>query len=193
MSKFTAEEQNFLEELFDLDEVDRNNVDEYLEPRVFEFLQKNGNLNTIVNKISFSPKTKYRYYESVIITKFLTDQVNSVKMIQEILDNISGRFTIFLDFHFLFICPDYEVDNVSNKPSYDKFKFQHASKASAMNQTIKINSTIDCEQLVNEFKDMNYADLLNKTFVTHSEIFEYAQSNIRPYQLLSLVIHIQKF
>ena len=95
MSKFTAKEKNFVIELLDIGEVDKHNVDEHLEPRVFQFLHKNGNLNTIVDQISFKPKSKYRYYESLFLTKFITEQINWSKILENILDNITGRFAFY--------------------------------------------------------------------------------------------------
>ena len=68
---FSAEEKELITDLFDFEKTTLKNVQDYLEPHVFDFLQKENNLQTIVDKAIFRPKNAYRPYESIVFTKFL--------------------------------------------------------------------------------------------------------------------------
>ena len=183
---FTNDEKDYLTELFKLDETTKENVIEKLRPHVYEFLSQNGNLGTIVDKGIFRTKNTYRPYDSVTITKFLTENFDIAETISDVAGNITGSFLIYVDFHFLFLCnPD--------QNEMEEFKFQFASKASAINETYKIVTMNDYRALEAEFKNKSYSDLLNDAFVHHVDLYEYHESGLRPYQLLSLVIHVQKF
>ena len=181
----TIDECDFIKEIFKKEMSDQN-LESELEPGVYDFLSKQGNLNTISDRLIFSKKTKYRPYDSVIITKFLKSNFNVVDSISELAGYLSGNFLMYIDFHFLFICKNEENTD-------EKFKFQYGSKASAMNQTHKIVTHEDYNDLINEFKNKTYADLLTDVFVNHVDLYDYSNSGLRPYQLLSLVIYIQKF
>jgi len=184
----TNNEREFIEELFQIGTTTPDNIETKLNPQIFNFLKQNGNLNTIMDSVLFKEKNKFRPYESAIITKLLTPDIDSANLIKELTGGLSGEFLIYVDFHFLFLCPSREDDE-----KIDELKFQFASKASAINDTHKISSQKDYADLVQEFDGKTYADLLNDVFVHHVELYEYHGSGLRPYELLSLVIHIQKF
>ena len=183
---FTNEEKDYLTSLFKLHETTKENVIEKLRSHVYEFLEKNGNLGTIVDRGIFRTKNKYRPYDSLTVTKFLTEDFDIAKTISDAAGNITGNFLIYIDFHFLFLCNP-------EKDELEQFKFQFASKASAINETYKIVTTRDYRQLEAEFQDKSYSDMLNDAFLHHVNLYEYHESGLRPYQLLSLVIHLQKF
>ena len=181
------EERKFITELFNIKETNLDNIENQLQPQLYEFLSKNNNIRTIIDRVIFRTQNKFRPYDSVIITKFLTKEFDCVKSIMELVGNITGNFLIYIDFHFLFLC------NPEQEEEEDELKFQFASKASAINDTYKIASNNDYLDLSNEFENKTYNDLLNAVFVHHVELYEYQNSGLRPYQLLSLVIHLQKF
>lgn len=183
----TNEEREYISSLFNLNETTLENVSDYLKPHVYEFLSQSFNLGTIIDRGIFRNKNKFRPYETVTITKFLTQDFDIVKTINELIGNITGNFLIYIDFHFLFLC------NPNEKEQEDEFKFQFASKSSAMNQTYKIVTAQDYTDLTNEFSDKTYSDLLNAVFINHVDLYDFQNSGLRPYQLLSLVIHLQKF
>jgi len=184
---FSIEERNLILDTFNFNESTKENVREKLQPHIFTFLSENGNIGTIVDKCIFRPKNIYRPYESVTLTKFLTDKFDCASAIDELAGNISGNFLIYIDFHFLFLC------NPEQEQEMEEFKFQFASKASAINDTHKIVTKQDYRELASEFEGKTYSDLLNDVFVHHVELYEFQNSGLRPYQLLSMVIHLQKF
>lgn len=179
-------EREAIMEYFSPKKVAGEEMKNYLHQDIFEFLKTNDNLNTISDRILFSNKTQTRPYEQVSITKFLTPDFNCNDAIAEIAGCLTGSYLFFVDFHFLFTG---KID----EDSEDFYKFQTAAKATAMNDTYKITSTADYTELVNEFREKTYADLLNACAQNHTDLYEYENSGLRPYQLLSLVIHIQKF
>ena len=112
------------------------------------------------------------------------------------LDDIIGQlpppYFTFFDFHFLVLANSKESDDISLSHN-QSFRLQKASKASAVNTNVKIFSSSDYEQLCDEFKNKDISALLNDTFIHHCELFEFENSGLVPYQLLSLVVHVQKF
>ena len=88
------------------------------------------------------------------------------------------------------------ADEDQNEDSIDfkeNLKLQTASKMSHLNSTVSIETSDDAKNLLNEFDSMDQSDLLNNTFINHTDLYEYTNSGLRPYQLLSAVIHVQKF
>jgi len=167
-------------------EIPKEQMKEYLDDDIYQFLKSKRYLNTISDRILFSNRTKSRPYEQSTITKFLTPDFNYQEAISTVAGALTGSFLFFLDFHFLFV----------GKPEdggEEFIKFQTAAKASAMNDTFKITNKADYEKLVGEFKDKNYSDILNECAANHISLYEYESSGLRPLQLVSMVIHIQKF
>ena len=72
------------------------------------------------------------------------------------------------------------------------FKFQKASKASAFNSHIKFSSYKDVNTLLESISNFGPSDFLKAAFNHHSDLFSFHGSDLRPYMLLSLVLHIQK-
>jgi len=184
----TNNEREFIQELFQIGTTTAENIETKLAPQIFDFLKQNGNLNTIIDSVLFKEKNKFRPYEAAIITKYLTPDLDPADMIKELTGGLSGQFLIYIDFHFLFLCPSHE-----DAEKVDELKFQFASKASAINETHKISSQQDYEDLSKEFDGKTYPDLLNDVFIHHVDLYEYHGSGLRPYELLSLVVHVQKF
>ena len=184
--KFTTEEEETIREIFD-QSVSRDNVENHLTPEVYDFLQKENRIRTIVDTITFVPTNKFRPYESVNLTKFITKDVNISKFIESLTGSINTKYLVFIDMNFLILCPTPE------EKSELQFKFQRASKPSAFNETIKIRGSSDHTELVDEFKNLSPADFLNHAFESHVDMFDYHGSNMQPYGLLSIVMYITKF
>ena len=160
---------------------------EYLDEEIYDLLKNRQNLKTIRDRVLFVNKNKYRPYDSVNITKFLRPGFDCTKTFEELFANLTPPYLTFIDFHFLFECSPEKNENRS------RLKFQVASKASAINSTIKISSEKDYDSLIGEFKNQTHADLLDSVFRHHVDLYEFGDSGFKPYQLLSLVVHIQKF
>ena len=183
------DEREYIEELVKPDEVTVENVSQFLEEDVYLLLKRKNNLNTIRDRVIFFNANKFRPYDSVLITKFLQPDYNCLELFDELFGCLTPPFITFIDFHFLFECKSVE----ENPGLGDVLKFQTASKASAINDTIKIVTKKDYNDLLEEFKNKTHADLLNDVYRHHVDLYEYQNSGLRPYQLLSLVVHISKF
>ena len=182
----TIFEREEIVEYFKNDQIPKEQIQQYLDDDIYSFLKNKKYINTISDKILFSNKSKSRPYEQVTITKFLTPDFNYREAISNVAGAITGSFLFFLDFHFLFW-------GKPNEGGEEFIKFQTAAKATAMNDTFKITNSTDYDKLVEEFKDKNYSDLLNECAANHISLYEYEESGLRPLQLLSMIIHVQKF
>ena len=178
------EERNHVKQV--LQQQDPSELKQYLSEPVYNFLRKENNLKTIQDRVVFVNQNKFRSYESFTFTKFLTSEIDSVKVLNDLLSQLTPPFLCFVDFHFL-----YQAQNDQDLSKIE-FKFQGASKISAMNTTMKITQRKYFNELMSEFKDMNNSDVLNSVAQHHSELYEYAESGLRPYRLLSLVVCVQK-
>ena len=188
-SIFTTEERITMKEIFKLGQTTAENLTERLHPDIYNHLRGTNNLNTIIDRIIIRDHNPDKPYDAAVITKFLVPSFDVGKAIQQLVESISNRFLIYIDFHFLMLAPPKSKDPEDD----DEFNFQTASKASSVNATNKISSQEDCDDLVSEFKDQSDAELLNTVFQHHVDLFEYHGSGLRPYMLLSTVVHIQKF
>ena len=99
---------------------------------------------------------------------------------------MTGHLIVFVDAHFMIQCPS------ENDSSEVVLKFQRGSKASSFNEVIKISDDKDHELFLEQFKDLQPADILNLCFQNHVDFFQYEGSGLRPYALLGLLVHIQK-
>ncbi len=153
---------------------------------MFDFLKSQNRLKTISDSIVFTDKNRYRPTDKVRITKTLTKSTDISQTIFDICSALSDDFLIFVDFHFLFVIPENEEEDGAT------FKFQGGSKASSMNDVIKITSSEDFNLFYEQFRTMSQADFLNSVFEHHSELFNYRGSGLMPHSLLSLLLHIQK-
>ena len=176
------------DEIFNVGETSMENIKSLLHPDVYEFLHKKNNLTTIVDRKILREKNIDKPYDALILTKFLNSNFNASKAVVELVNEITGRFLVYIDFHFLYLAPPRDSDKEE-----EDLVFQSASKASACNATIKISEKADIDDFAKEFESQTETDILNMVFQHHSDLYEYQNSGLRPYQLLSLVVHLQKF
>lgn len=161
-------------------------MENYIPEYVYEFMKRKGHLRTIQDRIVWGNRTKNVPYDRVEITKFLTPEFDVSAVITEMVGELTAPFLFYLDFHFLFLGKNDDDED-------EFFKFQTASKASAMNDTFKITDENDYNELVAELKDKNFSDYLNECAQNHIDLYDYNESGLRPYQLFSMVVYIQKF
>jgi len=186
---FTAEERELIREIINPTVITDNDISQHVNTDVYNFLKSKNHLSTLRDRIFFLNKNKFRPYDSCTMTKFLHSDLDCSSIIDQISGSISPNFLIFIDFHFLFESKPEE----RNQNYTDSLKLQRASKASAMNETLKIVTQNNYESLKKEFQNKTHADLLNRAYQHHCDLYEFQNSGLRPYQLLSLVVHIQKF
>lgn len=184
---FTNEERNYISTYFSEDSyVTANNIDKIVAPEIYKFLLEKNRISTVVDNIFFINKNDFRPYDSCVITKCLTSDLNISKTIEDISACINGKYLMFIDAHFIILCPS---------ASEDKdliFKFQQGSKASSFNDTIKIFRSKDYNDFLFEFKNLSPSTLLNNVFEHHKHFCDYHGSGLRPYALISLLLNIQK-
>jgi hypothetical protein len=184
MNSFDVEEREAIKNVFNKT-VTMKNIADYLPENVHEFLKKKEKLKTISDQLVIRQKNKYRPYDSLQMTKFLTPDFNFYSFFEELL-NLSGTLIIFVDAHFLIQCPSEEnSDEIV-------LKFQRGSKASSFNEVFKISTDDNVMEFLDQFKDLQPYDILNMCFENHVDFFQYQGSGLRPYALLGLLIHVQK-
>lgn len=184
---FNAEEKEILNSIFEKP-TSPEKIRTILPDYIYEFLKKREFLGTINDKIFFRDANDFRPFSSCTLTKFLLPETKICEVLTEIAENLSPDFLIFVDFHFLISCKINEDEN-SEDPV---LKFQRGSKASCINDSIKITSVRDLENFTNGFKNFQTSDFLNEAFIHHSELFDYKGSGLRPHSLLALLVHVQK-
>jgi hypothetical protein len=184
MNFFNEEEKENIKEVFK-QTVTYENIGDYLPNEIYDFLKKKDKLRTIIDHLVIRPKNKFRPYDSLQMTKFLTPEFNFYKFFDELLD-MTGHLIVFVDAHFMIQCPSEDDSNEI------VLKFQRGSKASSFNEVIKISDDKDHDLFLEQFKDLQPADILNLCFQNHVDFFQYEGSGLRPYALLGLLVHIQK-
>ena len=158
----------------------------HLPKESFEHLKKIGRLSTISDRLIFREKNSYRPWESVMITKLIEPGFSIEKFLSGLLDCVEKPFLLNIDFHFLILCPDSENE-------YRNLRFQSGSKASSVNNCVKIMLPEHETVLKKQFQEMSAISLLDDVFIAHSRLFGYIGSGLRPHSLLSVLVHIQKF
>ena len=177
-------EIDFIKDILKIGKTDRENIRDKLPRDVFDFLKQNDNLRTVIDRIIHRKKTNSRPFDSLIVTKFLDEELDIKETFAEILSSISGNFLLYIDFHFLIL--------TKSETNERNFKFQHASKSSALNDTYKLFEEKDSNELLEELSNKTLADFLNDSFINHRDLFEYHGSGFTPLMLLSLVFTLQK-
>ena len=184
---FNAEEKDYLKSIFQKT-TSTEKLREIIPDYIYNFLQNREYLGTISDKIYFRDANNFRPFSSCTLTKFLLPELTISELLTEIAENLSPDFLIFVDFHFLISCNINDEEN-SEDPV---LKFQRGSKASCINDSIKITSVRDLDNFTNAYKNFETSDFLNEAFIRHSELFDYKGSGLRPHSLLALLVHIQK-
>ena len=185
---FNAEEKDFLNNFFE-EKTDREKIKDYVSEHIYDFLKQNNHLKTIEDRIFFKGANRYRPYSSCTLTKFILPNFNIYSFLCELGEILSPDYLLFLDFHFLIEIPNSAEEDPSEELC---LKFQRGTKISCINEIIKISSSDDLDLFLDALKNFSNADFLNQAFISHSELFEYRGSGLRPYSLLSILVHIQK-
>ena len=188
MASFNAEEKEFITSIFD-EKITEEKLENFLPEEAFNFLKKNSHLKTISDRLIFRDSNQYRPFSTCTITKFILPETNVVNFLTDLVEILTPDFLIFIDFHFLIQCPS-SGDEDSSEDLI--LKFQRGSKSSSINEILKISNSKDIDLLLEALKNNTNSDFLNQVFISHSELFEYRGSGLRPYLLLSLLVHIQK-
>ena len=183
---FTAEEKEIIISYFNqFPAIEKTDVKNYVNDATLELLQEQRRLKTVADRLLFVNKTASRPYECLYVTKFLTPTFDISDCVKTIAGCISDDFLIFVDCHFCFLIP-------AEDEKITQLKFQCAYKSSAFNNTIKISTKDNYNDLRKEFDNLTNSDILNRCFEHHTDLYDYHTSDLRPYCLLSLFLHIQK-
>ena len=188
MATFNAEEKSFISSLFET-KIDEEKIQTTLPEDVFNFLKKNSHLKTIKDRVIYRDPNLYRPYATCTITKFILPEMNIQQILSDLAESLTPDFLIFLDFHFLIMCQASSEEEPSDELC---LKFQRGSKSSSVNEILKISNSKDLDLLLESFKNFENSDFLNKAFISHSELYDYRGSGLRPYSLLSILVHVQK-
>ena len=188
MAAFNAEEKNFINSIFEI-KIDEEKIQTLLPEDIFDFLKKNVHLKTIKDRVIFRDSNQYRPFSTCTLTKFILPETNIVNLLTDLVESLTPDYLIFIDGHFLIQVPTSDEENPSDDLT---LKFQRGSKSSSINDILKISNSKDLEALLDPIKNYSNSDFLNSLFISHSELFDYRGSGLRPYFLLSLLVHIQK-
>ena len=185
---FNGEEKHFLNSIFEKT-TGEEKLKEILPTFVYDFLKSNNHINTIRDRIIYREANDYRPYSSCVFTKFILPDTNIKKLLTDLAEIIAPDYLVFVDFHFLINCHGKSEDYADDVPL---FKFQRGSKATCINETIKICNISDLDRFQESFRGFETSDFLNQAFISHSELFDYQGSGLTPYCILSLLVHLQK-
>ena len=185
---FNAEEKDFLNNFFEK-KTEKEKIKEYVSENVYNFLKQNNHLKTVEDRIFYKNANRNRPYSSCTLTKFILPNFNIYSFLCDLGEILTPEYLLFVDFHFLI-----EIPNSAEEDSSEELilKFQRGSKVSCINEIIKISSSEDLDLFLDAIKNFTLSDFLNLAFISHSELFEYRGSGLRPYSLLSILVHIQK-
>ena len=185
---FNSEEINLITNCLG-DPIPLEKISNHLPQETFEFLNKLGRIDTIADRLHIRKRNKFRPWDSVVFTKILTANFEILKFLTELIQCIELPYMIWIDFHFCILCPGSGEQEFSERV----LRFQSGSKASSINKTFKIKDSKSENALLSEFSNMNSLNLLNEVFFSHSQLFGYASSGLRPHSLISILVHLQKF
>ena len=181
---FNEEEREYLKTCLN-EKVSVQNLSEYLPEETYEFIKSKHRLSTVTDQIIYFEKSPVRPYESFRLTKFITPDFSINTFIDDISASISGQYLIFIDCHFLILCPSDDDNTIV-------LKFQQGSKASSFNDVMKVVDQEDHSSFMKQFKDLTPPDVLNECFNSHVDLFDYRGSGLRPHSLLAVLINVQK-
>ena len=180
-------ERSEIENIFEVSITEAHQFKEIVNPEIWELMANQSKFRAVLDRISYRESNPYRPYDSAIVNKVITADFKISTAIIELLDNLTTPYLFFVDFCFV-------LESAEKKSQYESvYKIQLGSKASSMNRTYKIVTSSDVEKLKKEVSNKSYSDFLSSAFLNHSNLFELASSGLRPFQLLSVLIFIQKF
>ena len=192
---FNAEEKFYIEKIF-AKESHAENIQSFLPEDIYNFLKDRDYLKTICDKIIWRDSNAFRPFSTCIITKFLHEKIDILELLQRLFETLEFDYLLFCDFHFMVTCPlkDSEESDLIDEIDDTKrvFKFQRASKASSFNTQVKFTDNRDIKSLLDSLMNFGPSDFLKTAFNHHSDLFNFRGSDLRPYMLLSLVLHVQK-
>ena len=181
---FHVVEKHFIREFLG-EPITEAEIENYLPSETYNYLKRIGRLHTCCDKLIFREKNKFRPWDTCTITKLITEKFDINQFLTDLVFCIEDNYLIWIDFHFLLLIPDDEEGAT--------LRFQSGSKASSINKQVKITLCAHEENLLREFKQISNVNLLNEVFYSHSELFGFKASGLRPHSLVSILVHIQKF
>ena len=185
--KINGVERSEISEIFKIEITTSEDFKRYFDDEVCTILARENKLRAVMDRIVYHDSTKWRPYDSVVISKVIDKKFNICASLLRLIDELTPPYLLFLDFNFV-------LESQEKNEKYDSLlKIQLGSKASAINSQIKIVSPDDVNSLKSEINGKSYSNFLNSAFVHHSKLFELSSSGLRPYILLGVLIHVQKF
>lgn len=182
-----GEERAAIEELFPREITEFSQMKEFFDDELCHVLSKTNKFRSVADRIDYYDANNFRPYDSVKICKIVHPKFKLSETLTAFVDSLTPPFLFFIDFNFC-------VEASELNPKYDsRLKIQLGSKASSWNQNFKIVSNKDAVLLKNEFINKSYSEFLSLAFLHHSRLFELSSSGLRPYSLISLLLHVQKF
>ena len=155
---------------------------ESIKKKIPEIMHYFINWSTVENRLIYRKQTPYRHYESLIISSFISDESEILRILEKTVELIQTDFTISIDFDAIFQTSDKEA----------AFKFEFASRNTKINQVVKIIDKKSAQALLDEFR-IDHSSLVNKHFERHQKILRYSTSGFRPYCLLAMKMYISSF
>ena len=142
-------------------------------------------MNLLVDYVLF-PRNSTTKYENIIVHKFITPTLDLSDFVSQITSNITGFFEIRVSFSMLT-----QKNNTSE--SEEPLRYIWAQRCLSINETQKIDTSQDHDNLINEIKSQTYNEILNLQFIKTCELCDMQKSGIIPRRLLSVAIHLSKF
>ena len=186
--RFTGDERVAIRALFKTEIIEPVQLKNLVNSEIIDLLTRENKFRSVKDRITFYDSNPYRPYDSVIIVKVLTENFDLAQSISRLIDRLTLPYLFFLDFNFIL------ESTVENSTKYhSNFKVQLGSKSSAYNTHFKIVTPKDAENLKKEFQAKTYWDFLSEAFIHHSRMFELSSSGLCPFQLISVLLNVQRF
>ena len=190
---FNIIEIKYINSLLDKDFNIEDNLDKFDETEI-NFI-RTGNYQALLSDNFFiNQKARYNFTSHVVITKFISKNINIGNFVSSIIEEICGPCYISLDFHAIYDSPLTATQkSLIEKSQYSSLKLEFGSQFSSVIPEGRLISLKDREETVDWLKRKSNQDFLTLSFNSHlNMIYDRYQSGFRPRKLLSILVHISK-
>ena len=160
--------------------------DKEIPPEIIKYLKSVDLLHHLHDYALFPLKHVHRVNkaENIIFGKFFNADLNVFDMLEEIVSFLTPTFRIQVDFGFI-------IKSGIN-PENLEYRYVFPQRSLKINTKMHINSLADIETFLNEFKNLNRNDLMQKTYEIHQNQSLFDKSGFQPYYLLNMVVFLAK-
>ena len=120
------------------------------------------------------------------VVKFIEDGFDLVDFLHFVTKDFQSSYIIKIDFSFL-------IQDSSKLMSGYYLRYVFACRNCHINETTLVTNIQDYETMIGEISQLSYDEILQKTFLQHTEFGFFSKSGYTPRRLLSLNLFLTKF